>query len=128
MISGGLNLQQLGAGLGFPARDQAGLQQGEHQTLAARPVVSNKGPGPSALQKKTSMNMESSEANKVFIKIQREFACNAEHTGDMAWIPGWERSPGVGMATHFSIPPGKIPWTEKPGGLESIGSQRVGND
>ena len=51
VISGGLNLQQLGAGLGFPARDQAGLQQGEHQTLAARPVVSNKGPGPSALQK-----------------------------------------------------------------------------
>ena len=32
------------------------------------------------------------------------------------------------MATHFSIPAGKIPWTEEPGGLESIGSQRVGHD
>ena len=30
-----------------------------------------------------------------------------------------------GMATHFSIQPGESPWTEKPGGLQSIGSQRV---
>ena len=29
------------------------------------------------------------------------------------------------MATHTSILAGKIPWTEKPGGLQSIGSQRV---
>ena len=27
------------------------------------------------------------------------------------------------MATHFSILPWEIPWTEKPGGLESTGSQ-----
>ena len=113
--------------LGFQPEIKARLWWLKHQILATRPVVSDKGPGPSALQKKTSMNMESSEANKVFIKIQREFACNAEHTGDMAWIPGWERSPGVGMATHFSIPPGKIPWTEEPGGLQSMGWQRVGH-
>ena len=25
------------------------------------------------------------------------------------------------MATHSSIPAGKIPWTEKPGGLQSMG-------
>ena len=29
------------------------------------------------------------------------------------------------MATHPSIPAWKIPWTEKPGGLQSMGSQRV---
>ena len=29
------------------------------------------------------------------------------------------------MATHFCIPAWKIPWPEKPGGLQSIGSQRV---
>ena len=32
------------------------------------------------------------------------------------------------MATHFSILAWRIPWTEKPGGLQSMGSQRVGHD
>ena len=32
------------------------------------------------------------------------------------------------MATHSSILARKIPWTEKPGGLQSIGSQRVRRD
>ena len=32
------------------------------------------------------------------------------------------------MATHSSILAWKTPWTEKPGGLQSIGSQRVGHD
>ena len=30
------------------------------------------------------------------------------------------------MATHSSILAWKIPWTEEPGGLQSMGSQRVG--
>ena len=32
------------------------------------------------------------------------------------------------MATHSSILPWEIPWTEKRGGLQSMGSQRVGHD
>ena len=32
------------------------------------------------------------------------------------------------MATHFSILAKKIPWTEEPGGLQSMGSQRVRHD
>ena len=32
------------------------------------------------------------------------------------------------MVTHFSILAWRIPWTEKPGGLQSMGSQRVGHD
>ena len=32
------------------------------------------------------------------------------------------------MATHSSILAWEIPWTEKPGGLQSIGSQRVRHD
>ena len=32
------------------------------------------------------------------------------------------------MATHSSIPAWKIPWTEEPGRLQSMGSQRVGHD
>ena len=33
-----------------------------------------------------------------------------------------------GMATHSSILAWRIPWREEPGGLEFMGSQRVGND
>ena len=32
------------------------------------------------------------------------------------------------MATHSSILAWRIPWTEKPGGLQSMASQRVGHD
>ena len=33
-----------------------------------------------------------------------------------------------GMATHSSLLAGKIPWTEEPGRLQSMGLQRVGYD
>ena len=33
-----------------------------------------------------------------------------------------------GMATHSSILAWRIPWTEEPGRLQSMGSQRVGHD
>ena len=33
-----------------------------------------------------------------------------------------------GMVTHSSTPAWKIPWTEEPGRLQSMGSQRVGHD
>ena len=32
------------------------------------------------------------------------------------------------MATHSNILAWRIPWTEEPGGLQSMGSQRVGHD
>ena len=50
----------------------------------------------------------------------KESACNA---GDPGSIPGWEDPMEKGMATHSSIP-----WTEKPGRLQSVGSQRVRHD
>ena len=46
----------------------------------------------------------------------------------------WVRSLGQAdplekeVATHSSILAWRIPWTEKPGGLQSTGSQRVGHD
>ena len=40
---------------------------------------------------------------------------------------GWEDSLEKGMATHSSILAWRIPWTEEPGGLQSMGSQRVGH-
>ena len=38
------------------------------------------------------------------------------------------RSLEKGMATHSSILAWRIPWTEEPGGLQSMGSQRVRHD
>ena len=36
---------------------------------------------------------------------------------------GWEDSLGKGVTTHSSISAWRIPWTEDPGGLQSMGSQ-----
>ena len=41
---------------------------------------------------------------------------------------GWEDALEEGMVTHSSILDWTIPWTEEPGGLQSMGSQRVGHD
>ena len=40
----------------------------------------------------------------------------------------WEDPLGEGMATHSSMLTWRIPWTEEPGGLQSMGSHRVGHD
>ena len=41
---------------------------------------------------------------------------------------GWEDPLEKGMATHSSILAWRIPWTEEPGGLQSMGSQRVAHN
>ena len=41
---------------------------------------------------------------------------------------GWEDPLEKEMATHASILARRIPWTEEPSGLQSIGSQRVRHD
>ena len=41
---------------------------------------------------------------------------------------GWNDLLEKEMATHFSILAWRIPWTEEPGGLQSLGWQRVGQD
>ena len=41
---------------------------------------------------------------------------------------GWEDPLEKGMTTQSSILAWRIPWTEEPGGLQSMGSQRVGHD
>ena len=46
------------------------------------------------------------------------------------WVQslGWEDPLEKEMATHSSILAWRIPWAEKPGGLQSMGSQRVGHN
>ena len=58
----------------------------------------------------------------------KESTCSAGDMGDAGLILGLGRPLEKEMATHSSILVWKIPWTEEPGGLQSIGSQRVGHD
>ena len=44
------------------------------------------------------------------------------------WSLGWEDSLEKEMETHSIILAWKIPWTEEPGGLQSMGLQRVEHD
>ena len=53
---------------------------------------------------------------------------NAVYIKDESLIPGLGGSPGGGFSIHFSILAWKIPWTQEPGGLQSMGSQRVGHN
>ena len=52
----------------------------------------------------------------------KDSACSA---GDLSSVPGLGKSLGEWNATHFSIFVWRIPWTEEPGRLQSMGSQRV---
>ena len=48
--------------------------------------------------------------------------------GTWVQLPDWEDPLEKGMATHSSIHAWRISWTEEPGGLQSMGSQRVRQD
>ena len=50
------------------------------------------------------------------------------NAGDLGSIPGLEDPLEKEMAIHSSTTVWKIPWTEEPGRLQSMGSQRVGHD
>jgi len=50
----------------------------------------------------------------------KESACSE---GDLGSIPGLERSPGKGHGNLLRILAWRIPWTEEPGELQSMGSQ-----
>ena len=58
-------------------------------------------------------------------KKKKKSAFNAGDTGS---IPESEDPLEKKVATHSSIFPWEIPWTEEPGGLQSMGLQRVRHD
>ena len=55
----------------------------------------------------------------------KESACSA---GDLGSTLDWEDPLEKGIAPHSSILAWRIPWTEEPGGLQSMGLQRVRQD
>ena len=59
------------------------------------------------------------------VSDSKESACNA---GELGLIPESGRSPEKGTATYSIILSWGIPWTEEPGGLQSMGLQRVGSN
>ena len=81
LISSGLSLQWLETGLEFPARDWTGSWRWKDQILAIRPVVRDKGSGPSALKKRISTKMKSSEESKEFFRRKKSTLHVDIHTG-----------------------------------------------
>ena len=69
---------------------------------------------------KTLIKLNGSSASLVAQTVKKS-ACNA---GDLGSIPGLGRSLEEEMATHSSILAWRIPWTEEPGGLQTMGSQK----
>ena len=76
---------------------------------------------------------------KVYIYIQRYTSTWASLVAQRVktlpamwetWVQslGWEDPLEEGVATHSSILAWRIPWTEGPHELQSMGSQRVGHD
>ena len=61
-------------------------------------------------------------------EVVKNLPASSGDSRDMGSVPGLGRSPEVGNGTHSSILAWKILWTEEPGGLQSMGLQRVGHD
>ena len=59
---------------------------------------------------------------------KKNLPANARHLRDTGSTPRLGKPSGGGQASHASIPALRILWTEEPGGLQSIVSQRVGHD
>ena len=57
------------------------------------------------------------------VPVVKNLSANAGDIRVTGLIPGLGRSLEKGMATHSSILTWKMPWTEEPGGLQSIESQ-----
>ena len=58
----------------------------------------------------------------------KEFAYHCRRCRRLGSIPGLERAPGGGNGNPLSILAWRIPWTEEPGRLGSVGRQRVGHN
>ena len=64
--------------------------------------------------------------NKQAVLVVKKSSANTGNIRDAGLIPGSGRSPGKENGkTHSSVLAWRIPWTEVPGGLQSLGLQRV---
>ena len=61
-------------------------------------------------------------------QMVKNLPTNSGDMRDAGLIPGWGKYPGAGNDNPLQCSHLGIPWTEKPGGLQSKGWQRAGND
>jgi len=80
------------------------------------------------LNRKKAFPGGASGKTKTKTKTKTNLSANAGGIREAGSIPGSGRSPGGGNESHSSILAWRIPWTEEPGGLQSIRSQRVRNN
>ena len=66
-------------------------------------------------------------ASQVVLVVEN-LPANAGDARDVGSIPGQEDPLEEGLAIHSSSLAWRIPWTEELGGLQSMGSQRVGHN
>ena len=69
---------------------------------------------------------ETKGASQVALAVKK-LPASVGVTKDLGLVPGSEDLLEEGMPAHSSILTWRIPWTERPGRLEPIGSQRVGH-
>ena len=60
--------------------------------------------------------------------VVKNLPANAGDTEDASSILGSGRSLGEGIAMHSNVLSWNSPWTEEPGELQSVGSQRINQD
>ena len=61
-------------------------------------------------------------------EVVKNLLANTGDIGDVGLILGWEEPLEEVMATHSSVLAWRIPWTEEPGGLQSMELQRIRHD
>ena len=68
--------------------------------------------------------------NKGFpvVLVVKNSLAKAGDLRDVSSVPGSGRSPGGGHGNRLQYASWRMPWTEEPGGLQSMGSQRVGHE
>jgi len=74
------------------------------------------------------MNTERTKAAWQNNQQMTDVRTNVSYQLTQVWSLGWEDALEEEMATHSSLLAWRIPWTEEPGGLQSMGSQRVRHD
>ena len=68
------------------------------------------------------------ERDSLVVQWEKNPSVNADDIRDVVSIPGSGRSPGEGHDIPLQYSCLENPWTEEPGGPQSMGSQRVGYD
>ena len=84
-------------------------------------------PVPGILQARTTVTNAITWASQVALVV-KNLPADAGDIRDTGSVPGLGRCSGEGKGNPYSILAWRISWTEEPGGLQSMGSQRVGHD